>query len=165
MNNKVKSKLLPILLILIFLIIVGIGGYYLGKKSNNISGNNISPTPKLVVCTLDAKQCPDGSWVSRIPPDCEFAPCPDSSQDENKDNKKGFIEGSLSYPSEFLPNQTVCAENINTKEEFKRRTIKCLSRSTMMRWKRPVKSSRTMKFTIRVLKLTSFVVLSFSELH
>lgn len=30
-----------------------------------------------VVCTMDAKQCPDGSSVSRVPPGCEFAPCPE----------------------------------------------------------------------------------------
>jgi hypothetical protein len=29
-----------------------------------------------VVCTLDAKECPDGSFVGRVPPSCEFAPCP-----------------------------------------------------------------------------------------
>lgn len=27
-------------------------------------------------CTLDAKQCSDGSYVGRIPPDCDFEPCP-----------------------------------------------------------------------------------------
>ena len=30
-----------------------------------------------VVCTMDVKQCPDGASVSRVPPDCEFAPCPE----------------------------------------------------------------------------------------
>lgn len=29
-----------------------------------------------VVCTMDVKQCPDGTYVGRIPPDCRFAPCP-----------------------------------------------------------------------------------------
>lgn len=29
-----------------------------------------------VVCTMDVKQCPDGTYVGRVPPDCEFAPCP-----------------------------------------------------------------------------------------
>lgn len=29
-----------------------------------------------VACTLDAKLCPDGSYVGRIGPRCEFAPCP-----------------------------------------------------------------------------------------
>lgn len=70
-----------------FLVVVGVCGYYLGKQSNNSLGNNISPTVtqqvvptiKLVACTADAKQCPDGSWVSRVPPNCEFLPCPQQS--------------------------------------------------------------------------------------
>ena len=27
-------------------------------------------------CTMEARRCPDGTFVSRVPPDCEFAPCP-----------------------------------------------------------------------------------------
>ena len=30
----------------------------------------------LIACPQDAKQCPDGSYVSRQPPGCQFAPCP-----------------------------------------------------------------------------------------
>ncbi len=29
-----------------------------------------------VACTQEAKLCPDGSTVGRVPPSCEFAPCP-----------------------------------------------------------------------------------------
>lgn len=29
-----------------------------------------------VACTEDARLCPDGSYVARIPPKCDFAPCP-----------------------------------------------------------------------------------------
>ncbi|MCB1840279.1 MAG: hypothetical protein H6858_04015 [Rhodospirillales bacterium] len=29
-----------------------------------------------IVCTMEAKLCPDGSYVSRTGPHCEFAPCP-----------------------------------------------------------------------------------------
>jgi len=32
-----------------------------------------------VVCAQDAKQCPDGSYVSRVAPNCDFAPCPTTS--------------------------------------------------------------------------------------
>lgn len=39
-----------------------------------------TPTPKLVVCTQDAKMCPDGSYVSRTEPKCEFTPCPTTTQ-------------------------------------------------------------------------------------
>lgn len=40
---------------------------------------NSSPTQTpidQVMCTMDAKICPDGSSVGRVPPTCEFAPCP-----------------------------------------------------------------------------------------
>lgn len=36
----------------------------------------ISPKEPKVFCVLDAKTCPDGSYVSRIAPSCEFALCP-----------------------------------------------------------------------------------------
>ena len=29
-----------------------------------------------IVCTLEAQRCPDGSSVGRVPPSCDFAPCP-----------------------------------------------------------------------------------------
>lgn len=29
-----------------------------------------------VMCTMDAMECPDGSYVGRIPPSCSFAACP-----------------------------------------------------------------------------------------
>jgi len=32
-----------------------------------------------VFCTQDAKQCPDGSFVGRVAPNCEFEACPDTS--------------------------------------------------------------------------------------
>lgn len=40
--------------------------------------NQTTPPPQeeLVVCTMDAMECPDGSYVGRVGPNCEFAPCP-----------------------------------------------------------------------------------------
>lgn len=34
------------------------------------------PPQTEVFCTMDAKECPDGSYVSRTGPHCQFAPCP-----------------------------------------------------------------------------------------
>jgi len=34
------------------------------------------PDSNGTVCTLDAFVCPDGTVVGRIPPSCDFAPCP-----------------------------------------------------------------------------------------
>lgn len=31
-----------------------------------------------VACTMEAKECPDGSYVGRVPPECDFAPCPEA---------------------------------------------------------------------------------------
>ena len=60
MNNKY-------LLIIVVVIILILGGVYclIGQKE-----------PEPVVCTTDVKLCSDGSYVGRVPPDCEFAPCP-----------------------------------------------------------------------------------------
>lgn len=35
-----------------------------------------SEMPESVYCTADAKECPDGSYVGRVGPSCEFAACP-----------------------------------------------------------------------------------------
>lgn len=35
-----------------------------------------SPPAGDIACTMDAKRCPDGSFVGRVPPSCAFAPCP-----------------------------------------------------------------------------------------
>lgn len=34
-----------------------------------------NPKEDGVVCTMDAKLCPDGSYVSRTGPNCEFQEC------------------------------------------------------------------------------------------
>ena len=47
-------------------VIVGGGIYYFLAKE----------TTEPVGCTMEAMRCPDGSYVGRIPPDCEFAECP-----------------------------------------------------------------------------------------
>lgn len=36
----------------------------------------------LVACTMEARQCPDGSFVGRTVPNCEFAACPGDSMDD-----------------------------------------------------------------------------------
>lgn len=39
------------------------------------------PPDNEVMCTMDAMQCADGSWVGRSPPNCEFK-CPAAAADQ-----------------------------------------------------------------------------------
>lgn len=34
------------------------------------------PKASMKACTMEAKLCPDGSYVGRTGPNCEFSPCP-----------------------------------------------------------------------------------------
>lgn len=45
-----------------------------------------------VVCTMDAKLCPDGSYVGRTGPNCEFAACPGEGE-TNSEVKEFTISG------------------------------------------------------------------------
>lgn len=83
-EKKINQRLFimfgPVLILSI--IAAGVFGYYLGIKNyflKNIPEITPSPPESGVICTMDVKLCPDGSGVGRIPPNCEFAPCPTAS--------------------------------------------------------------------------------------
>lgn len=81
MENK---SLTPIIFLII--IVAGLVGYIAWDKYYQVSnhatppigteGGSGSGEGTQVVCTTDAKQCPDGTYVGRVAPSCEFAPCP-----------------------------------------------------------------------------------------
>ncbi len=58
---------------LVILIILIVGGYFAWTY---MATPPTSVIPEGVVCTMDAKMCPDGSYVGRQGPNCEFAACP-----------------------------------------------------------------------------------------
>lgn len=53
---------------------------------------NIYPEEELTACTADAMQCPDGSWVGRSGPNCEFV-CPDDAPPPSEAPKPGSYSG------------------------------------------------------------------------
>ncbi len=55
----------------IIAVLILIGAFFALRYDHKV----IAPTP--VVCTQEAKQCPDGSYVSRSGPQCQFAACPE----------------------------------------------------------------------------------------
>ncbi|OHA18689.1 MAG: hypothetical protein A2836_02435 [Candidatus Taylorbacteria bacterium RIFCSPHIGHO2_01_FULL_45_63] len=66
-KNTILSIIGAVVLIGIVILIIFKGGY--------MGGNN----PEPVYCAMDAKLCPDGSYVGRVPPSCAFAACPGES--------------------------------------------------------------------------------------
>lgn len=112
-RSQRKTNFILVSLGLLALILVGVGGYMLGKQSNlsdtagAVNESSQSDDEIQVECTMEAKICPDGSSVGRIGPDCEFAECPtmdneatlDSQWEKFVDNKNGF---SISYPGDKL---------------------------------------------------------------
>lgn len=62
--------------------------------------------PQPVACTMEAKLCPDGSYVGRTGPKCEFAPCPTVSG--------SGIEGQVllgpNCPVQRIPPDPNCAD-------------------------------------------------------
>lgn len=73
-----------------------------------------------IACTADAKLCPDGSYVGRTGPNCEFTPCPPPSSNSGKCYIGGCSsqicsdqEGAIStceYREEYACYQTATCE-------------------------------------------------------
>jgi hypothetical protein len=75
MNKKISF---PIAIVIIAILAVIVGGSVLAYQYWWLPKEEA----KNVVCTMEAKVCPDGSAVGRTGPNCEFAPCPVNASDE-----------------------------------------------------------------------------------
>ncbi len=86
--------------LIIIILVVVIGGLYWWIKKNE------AMTPPLDggstgACTADAKQCPDGSYVSRVQPSCEFAACPETAILGWKTFSNEQFGFNINYPNDF----------------------------------------------------------------
>ncbi len=54
-------------------------GYFLFSQEDK-STTSVNQDTEQVVCTMEVKECPDGSSVGRSGPNCEFDPCPSATQ-------------------------------------------------------------------------------------
>ncbi|QQR92195.1 MAG: hypothetical protein IPJ89_03470 [Candidatus Iainarchaeum archaeon] len=70
-----------LLFVALAFIVAGVAGFmYFWPVTTTVTPHPIEN----VACTLDAKACPDGSFVGRVAPNCEFAACPGPSQNGNE---------------------------------------------------------------------------------
>jgi uncharacterized protein YpmB len=64
------------IIIIILLVIILVIGYLYWTKNNTQSPMIPGRDGGSGLCTREAKLCPDGSYVERTGPNCEFADCP-----------------------------------------------------------------------------------------
>lgn len=65
-----------IIALLFGFLLIGLVGYALGQLFPFPDWNPGEEPP--VTCPADARLCPDGSYVGRVSPSCEFAACPET---------------------------------------------------------------------------------------
>ncbi len=108
-KRKNKKGLYAMVGVIVLLLLVGgaVAGY---KYWPQISKTLGIKSDKGVVCTMDAKECPDGSFVARIPPDCEFAGCPEVTC-----IKEGETFSVDEHP-DFIPE---CCNGLKSVQEYK----------------------------------------------
>lgn len=105
------SPIVTVISLAIGLGIIGIGyviatGGYLATRKNNAS-TTPTPTAQIISCTLEAKLCPDGSYVSRQGTACEFVQCPgDSAAQSLPENWKTYTSEkhgfTIKHPEDVL---------------------------------------------------------------
>ncbi len=74
---NIKDALIVIACIAILLLLSFIGWQFV------VPSSVLAPSPDgdmPVACTMDARECPDGSFVGRTGPNCEFQTCPNGDQ-------------------------------------------------------------------------------------
>ncbi len=53
--------------------LVAFVAYVISQRNTDLVSDSVEQE---VFCTKEAKVCPDGTTVGRVPPSCDFAPCP-----------------------------------------------------------------------------------------
>lgn len=92
-----KKNIFIIIVVAIFasLILSGVAYYFfVFNKAKTVE-------EKPIACAMDVKKCSDGSFVGRIPPDCEFAPCPEASG-EASGEESGEASGDIAMKKVLL---------------------------------------------------------------
>jgi len=117
-----------IFLIIILIFLLGLLTYFYFPKQNQLEN-------KKVFCSQDVKLCSDGSYVSRIPPNCDFNKCPkedlivvENPKAEEEINSPLFISGKArgywffegSFPIELVDenNNLISSTIAQAKEEW-----------------------------------------------
>ncbi len=92
--------------ILVLAVLGGFGFYYYQTVYR--------PAHEGVACTQEAKLCPDGSYVGRTGPNCEFAACPGATSTPGTTGTGGApVVGVGEHCGGFIQNAPVCAAGLH----------------------------------------------------
>jgi len=93
--------------------------YFFGIGTEEVPPLSDKPfVEKPTACTLDAKECPDGSYVSRILPDCNFIECPEVAfMSENEIRIGNMGELRLEVEDYFQKNGAYPQTVVNTDKD------------------------------------------------
>ena len=89
------KKTYIIVIVLIALVVGVVFIFGVGKKAEAPLGEvPVQIDNNQVVCTMDAKLCPDGSYVGRTGPKCEFTTCPSANDTITSAVKEFTVSGT-----------------------------------------------------------------------
>ncbi len=101
-----KEQIHRIVVLLFFLLIL------VGFLTAYWKNNNQQP----IACTMEAKQCSDGSYVGRVGPKCEFSACPQLNLNTYTDSKISFQYQNLNktyITGNIWPPKVIIEKNLN----------------------------------------------------
>lgn len=105
-RQKGFAPIFTVIGLLIVLLGMGVALSVLRSKFTIINRPQPLPSQSPVACTADAKQCPNGSYVSRQGPKCEFAACP-SPKADSMTNWKTYTNEKLGVSIKIPPTWSV----------------------------------------------------------
>lgn len=92
------------LVILIILILVSAISFFVGLNFEKLKNNFLEIFNRSISCSTDVLVCPDGDVVGRIPPKCDFAPCPTILPTKTLKNDRMICGGlaNIQCPKEYV---------------------------------------------------------------
>lgn len=98
MKTNTILKIIVVILVAIFAVYLVYANWF---TDSNSPVNNYNTSTESVVCTMEAKLCADGSYVSRTGPKCEFIPCPIVSANPSGPVELVSSSVSFKYPEDL----------------------------------------------------------------
>lgn len=109
-----KIALVPLISILTGALVLIVVAFVL-YQPKNAQNSNLEQNTNQAACAQDAKICPDGSTVGRVPPDCQFSTCPlPGSTNTNESTNVNANANTNTSPERYVNEELGFAVNLST---------------------------------------------------